>query len=291
MIRGKKHILVGIPAIGSTVSTAIAAYTTQLMRESFKRGGKYKFSIMYLMDVRPTELARNTIITKALERKDVDAVWFMDSDMAPSPNSLDLLEVDADVAAGIAPILTNSSVVGPSFCYNLYDYVEGGDPKRPFKPIVPPSDNKPLKVDGAGSACMVIQRRVLEDRRLWLAPDLVDGIVPLFQWPRAITGQTLGTDDLDFCLRLRKLGYILKAHPGIRWGHLKTIDMDWIINKLAYTRKEMKSEYPITINDFNELQAKTIIQHNPSGEAPVESSAEALISKPAGEVMASCVGE
>lgn len=102
---------------------------------------------------------------------------------------------------------------------------------------------------------MVIKRHVLEDKRLWLAPEKVDGVVPMFRWPRAITGATLGTDDLDFCKRARALGYKITAAPGVQWGHFKEVDLHWIMQKIQFLNNR-PPEMLLTLNDYNEFSVR-----------------------------------
>jgi hypothetical protein len=260
----------------------MAAFTTRIMRENSRRGCPYKFSVMYLVDTRPCEYARNVLVTRALDRKDIDAIWFMDSDMIPSENSFELLGLPGDIIGGIAPIFNDNSMDEPSFTFNLYGEAAEGpttDRKmyRPFAPIMP-KNSKPIEVHGIGSSCMIIYRHVLADKRLWLSDERDDGIVPLFRWPKSVSGKTTGTDDLDFCLRAREHGYKIIAHPGVRWGHIKSIDLDWILKKVdfAYRQGEARNKQYTTVNDFNEENCrralKAVRQESPSGEAGSESA-------------------
>ncbi len=298
MIRGKKHIMLCIPAVGTTVSTAVASFTTKVISESMKRGCPYRFSVSYLVDVKPTEYARNILVTQALKRKDVDAIWFIDSDMVPSSNSLELLNVNADIAVGMAPIFSSRTLNKPSFSYNVYKYVPNED-GLDFMPVLPSKNMKIMNIDGAGCACMLIQRHVLENKKLWLEPKKVKGVIPLFRWPRSITGESMGTDDLDFCRRIRPFKYTIKCDPRIVWGHLKSLDLEWMIRKLAYTYKSTKEQKtsPLTINDHNKKALKSrkdplkVVEQKPSGEVGAEYPVKTLISPTAGEVMDSCIGE
>jgi hypothetical protein len=277
----KKHILIAIPSRNTLVHIPVATFACEAIKQNARRGCPYRFSVALLEGVEPTEYARNILVTASLDRKDVDAIWFVDEDMKPTwPDSFKMLDIDSDIVAGVAPILSKE-ITKPSFTWNLYKEVQKGkdDKETSFFPIGL-NGGKPMEVDGVGTACMIIKRHVLEDKRLWLAPERVDGIVPLFRWPRAITGATLGTDDLDFCRRARTLGYKITAAPNIRWGHMKEIDLMWIMQKIqSLTVKP--PEALLTLNDYNDFNVQRghpptfVYQKDPS--LPLKPSNEATL--------------
>lgn len=253
MKRSKRHILLGIPCENTTVHVTVAAFATEAVRQNSLRGCPYSFSVAYLVGKKPTEYARNCIVTTAVDRKDVDALWFVDSDMVPSANSFELLNVDADIVAGVAPIFSSPKADEPSFTWNVYKRVK--DPSgRDFLPVGL-NGGQPVSVDGAGTACMIIKRKVLLDKRMWLGPRDKEHIIPYFRWPRSLTGETEGTDDLDFCRRARNLGYTITAVPGVRWGHFKEIDLHWMINKLGSVQMR-RPESLVTINEWNDMASQ-----------------------------------
>ena len=257
-MKRKKHILLAIPAVGTTVATAVAQFTALAVRQNSEKKCPWKFSIAYLLDVRPTEFARNRLITLAYDSPDVDAIWFIDSDMIPTQNSFELLKLwnRADIIAGICPIFSNNALNRPSFHYNFYRYIPGQKGGRDFMPI-PVMSGEPVKVDGAGTACMIIKKKVYKDPKMWLKKKRVNGVVPLFRWLRNEVGETTGTDDLDFCRRARKQGYRLFAHQGVQWGHTKPVDLQWMIQKLNATQQTKRFEERIpTLNDWNGIAMK-----------------------------------
>jgi hypothetical protein len=257
--RNKRHIFIAIPSRDSRIHIPVATFALEAAKQNLRKNCPFRFSTGLLENVEPTEYARNILVTAALDQKGknkIDAIWFVDEDMKPTfPDSFEMLDIDADIVAGIAPIL-GKDITKPSFTWNLYKEVTepGKVNDTSFFPIRP-EGTAPMDVDGIGTACMIIKRHVLEDRRLWLAPDKVEGVVPLFQWPRAITGATLGTDDLDFCRRARSLGYTIKAAPNVRWGHLKEVDLHWIMQKINLLNTRAP-ETLLTLNDYNDFNVK-----------------------------------
>ena len=78
----------------------------------------------------------------------------------------------------------------------------------------------------------VIRRKVLEDRRLWLAEPREDAI-PVFREISDAYGKLCVSEDLDFCTRARALGYSIWCHSGIRWGHLKDgFDLNHVVDMM-----------------------------------------------------------
>lgn len=280
--KDKRHILIAIPTEDSTLHVPVAAFAVEAERQNQIRKCPYQFSIAFLVGKKPTEYARNCLITQAVKTKDVDAIWFVDSDMVPSPNSFQLLNIKADIVAGIAPILTNTDNNRPSFTWNLYKRVVGNT-ERDFIPIGL-NGGQPMQVDGVGTACMIISRKVFTDKRLWLGkPVGEDKIIPLFQWPRNIAGETLGTDDLDFCRRARDLGYTITVDPAVQWGHLKELDLKWPIEKLNLQWQRPPGSL-VTMNEYNDYAIKVgqkpefvyQITPNPSGEATQHGAADGV---------------
>jgi len=268
-LKNKKHILIGVPAVGSTVATAVAAFTSLAVRQNSEKSCPFKFSVSYLVDVRPTEYARNCLVTQAYDNKDVDGIWFIDADMVPTSNSFDLFNLwnKADIIAGLCPIFNNGDLARPSFHYNFYKHVPTGD-KKDFMPL-PILSGDPILVDGAGTACMIIKKKVYANKKLWLSPKKIDGIVPLFRWLKDGAGNTTGTDDLDFCRRAKKHGYKIIAHQGVQWGHIKPVDISWMIHKLhaTQTTKDV-TERITTLNDWNGIALKQ------KGQLPVAAVAQ-----------------
>jgi hypothetical protein len=175
----------------------------------------------------PVELMRNAIRHKFLESQ-CDDLWFVDSDTLPSDNSLELFTVkDADMVAGIYPIPNGKNpAFDKSLVWSVYEYNER-DGKESMDPIaVGPNDCHVIKADGAGTGCLIIPRKIMADDRLLFFKDEENPLRnAMFRTPRDPNGKVLWTDDLDFCNRARKLGYTLKVHLGVRWGHVKTVNV------------------------------------------------------------------
>jgi hypothetical protein len=105
-------------------------------------------------------------------------------------------------------------------------------------------DDLVQEIDAAGAACLLVRRRVLEDRRMWLptayatadghARDLGDEMEdpewapPVFRCWRKPNGHIYRGEDIDFVWRARQLGYTARVHLGAVFGHVKRIDLNQV---------------------------------------------------------------
>lgn len=185
------------------------------------------------------EYQRNLLV-RAFLKSDCDALWFVDSDVLPSDNSLALLSVeDADIVGGSYPIPnsrsreygeTKEAAQKVPILWSVYapHVDENGDPGFMPLPLPPEPNGLVVEVAGLGTGCMIIDRKVFEDTRLDIGPADPDGTRAIFRTRRTYTGKCTWTDDLDFCYRARELGYKIKCHTDVRWGHMKYADcLDW----------------------------------------------------------------
>lgn len=176
----------------------------------------------------PVHYQRNRIVKMFLESES-EWLWFIDSDVRPSIDSVKLLDLldKADIVAGIYPM--HGGATDP-IVWSVYEAgTQGG-----FRPmILPEGDAAPVvKAAAAATGAMLIHRRVLADPEMHFAPDDEDGTPALFRTPASETGKVQGTDDLDFCKRAVK--YTILVDTSVRWGHMKHSDvartveaMDW----------------------------------------------------------------
>lgn len=233
MRNGKTHIVLGLPTRGFSVSLGIPSLIAYLFHEASRPECPFIFSFVVVAFSTPTETARNEVVKKFLDLPDADVLWFVDSDAMPAANSIKVCEAmlrpDVDVAGVMTPFL--SGKLDKAFQYNIYKWNEE---RSSFNPLLPQADSCGLiEVDGMGTPGMAIKRAVLEDRRMWCGDrDAKYGAncPPVFRWVRASTGHTIMTDDLDFCMRARQLGYRLWADTRVRWGHIKEVDIMYMLN-------------------------------------------------------------
>jgi hypothetical protein len=152
---------------------------------------------------------RNKAVVQMLAKPERTHLFFCDDDVTVQADVLEaLVNLDADIAVG---------------CYPSYKLVRGGGPMAvPYLTVkkdgqwVPQGFDGVAEVDGAGTGCMLIKRKVLE------AIDF-----PWFVWRERLSDGRMQTasDDIDFCDRAIALGFRILAHGNVRCGHNKTVDM------------------------------------------------------------------
>lgn len=219
--------------IGSMISLGIARTAFTLGEQNGKDGLRFTFRVLSGSTTisYPVEFMRNRLVGMALTDPTVTDLWFLDSDVMPPDNVLQLLmtqeKTDADIVAGIYRIPDDKVPEGVWSVYRSFlnspVWITIDDDHLP---------KEPFPADGAGTGAMIIRRRVLDDARLRLVPD--SEFVPqmdsdktgrplpcIFRTQRSAWGELITTDDLDFCYRTRALGYSLIVDPRVRFGHIK----------------------------------------------------------------------
>lgn len=237
----KRDVFVAIPTLSGRTTVAITHFLNVLERLSLSADCPWRFSWQIVNGRRPVEYARNVLCGIFFNKANAEKLWFIDEDMLPTETSLQLLDVEGDIVAGRAWAFDASAPERePALRLCLFDYNKHGDAK--FNPIIPQDGDSVLPIAAAGTATMLIDRKVLEDRRLWLSDEYesVDGkryrctdeagtddyAPPIFRSIYAPNGKILRGEDLDFCLRASMLGYQVRAHVGSQFGHLKEVNID-----------------------------------------------------------------
>lgn len=182
----------------------------------------------------PVELARNTLAGQFL-RTDCDALLMVDQDQRPQSSAVRILDSLADITAALT-FMARTIPDGAAKRRGLAVPAMRLSPAGELAAISPTSAGS-QDVDVVGFGAVLIKRRVLEDRRLWLSPEFADpysGAVqqlgpdeppPIFRTVRKPNGKTLYGEDFDFCLRARALGYSIAVQMDARFGHVKPTDL------------------------------------------------------------------
>ena len=164
---------------------------------------------------RPIDHNRNLAIKNFLEG-DGDFLLFMDSDNPPVKNPLALIEVmeseGVDIMALPTPIPWGKggdwALGRPNMYFNCMDSTPSGENWTEHHP------QKGLQeIDAAGTGCMIIRRKVLEDVRpafirRWTDEGLVDK-----------------GSDFYFCQRAKESGFKVCAHYDYHCSHYKEQDL------------------------------------------------------------------
>lgn len=216
-------ILIGIPTIQQQLTADIGRFLFSLARCK-----EPTFEIKILNGssplTYPVEYQRNELVRIFLE-SDCDWLWFVDSDVLPTENSPELLKLlgKAECVAGVYPILSLPSNKPPEMVWSFYDAKDNLFSEFVDKSIT----EKVMYTDAAGTGCMLLSRKLLSDPRLNLDSTLSPPAI--FRTPRLANGKVGGTEDMNFCGRIRRLGYKIVVDTSVRWGHMKFGDLNNVL--------------------------------------------------------------
>ena len=237
MKNGREHIVVAIPTMQEQVSCGIMDFMLGLWELNAKPECPWYFDMIRTNGKVFIEAARNILVELFLAMPTADRLFFIDSDTDPCPESLRMLMVkDAPIIAGLYPIVKASAAAGsPPITTSVYRQNEKprADGVTTFKPLFfDELDGKPHEVDALATGNMIVKREVFENPAMIAGRDF-DGTRAFFLWPRTPSGQTIYSDDIDFCMRAKKAGYKVVAHTGVIWGHHKRLNLKWMMEQLV----------------------------------------------------------
>jgi hypothetical protein len=196
--------------VGQVINSGLAAFLLSL----HSQGG---FAVAIYNGLKGVAYARNVIVRDFLGT-DYDNLWFFDSDTEPWVESLDpriLVDVDADIVGGIYPLLR----LDPKTMAFQFHYIAGNQKGLPLP--MPKSDEMDCYFVGMG--CTLIRRHVFEDPTM-LLDDLSDPPA-FFREVYRSSGDLQVTEDFDFCDRANKAGFTVKAHTGVKFGHVNAVNL------------------------------------------------------------------
>ena len=224
-----KHIFIGVPTVDSKESVGVSMLTDSANRLDGQRG--YKFKTRHMNGKRPVEFARNCLV-KEFKETNCGRLWYVDYDTVSPHNAFDLLDVDADIVAGIYPFLAGKDdTERPPISFGAYmkhQNIEGAYSCVPF------GDEGIRDIDAVCMGATLIRREVLLDPRMSIGIAKRHPDIPcVFRTIRDENGEELATEDMDFCARAKLLGYTIKVDMGVRFGHMKTVDIARIFDLMT----------------------------------------------------------
>jgi hypothetical protein len=227
------------------VSAASAAFLCTLERMN-SEDIPFRFETGFLCNYKPVDYARNVIVDKFLANPEASRLWFIDSDIVPAPNSLQLILHRGDIVAAPYPFWGSASIkkqeeleeAVAEATWGTYKWnYDGGGFNQPGV-----LDAGLFEYDAAPTGMMIIRRRVFEDQGM-LFPSLshpkVNGnivtmaegdVKPFFRNMYQFTGAYEATEDMEFCWRARKHGYRTLIDNGVKCGHLKMVNLKQVMD-------------------------------------------------------------
>lgn len=147
--------------------------------------------------------ARNTAAWKMISDTKADYLMFLDSDNIAPPDVISrLLAHKKDVVCGLYPLKDRPFL---PVMYKYWKRKEQNNGKALYHNIMEYERGALLKVDGAGTGCMMIHRRVFEK----IPP-------PWFSFTEG------GTEDMFFCRKLEEHGFDLWVDTSLEVGHARS---------------------------------------------------------------------
>jgi hypothetical protein len=165
---------------------------------------------------------RNRLVKQFLETKS-DWLLMMDSDEQLPVSSFDKLiesahETERPVIAGLVFASFETGYPYPKPVPTIFQ-----DAPEGFLPLNNYDKDSLFEVDAAGTGCLLIHRSVLETMRD--KADEHQGKDWAWFWDGPINGEWIG-EDLQFCRRVRSLGFPIYAHTGAILPHSKSYWLD-----------------------------------------------------------------
>ena len=240
-----EHILICTATMDKKVSSGINNFFSAAHAQN-AGATRYKFSTATLENVQGYALMRNMASQKLLESP-CDRLWFIDNDVIPPANVMDLLETDGDIVGASIPYAFSLSAA----FLKLKDLNDLRTMEGHFLPSDQTHD-----VTCVGTACTIIRRHVLEDPRMHGTRDFLyrdgrkgrlsdDAPPPIFQFHRLPNGDINMGEDWDFCYRASKLGYRVRYDGRVLCDHAKTVGLLEVIEK---AKQQWEAEHTASLS-------------------------------------------
>jgi hypothetical protein len=246
----KPHLFVAIPSLGGKMSAALYRWLTSL--KILSATGQLPFVVTegILEGVAPVHYARNMLAGMGLGTP-ADLFLYVDDDMLPDETTVRLIlampaEVDVMAArmyrfrhSGPNALTERERARPPEIacCATTVEVAEDGTEDRKDY-LFRRDDTRIIKVDAAGTGCLAIRRRVLEDERMRVGPSDDDGTPAIFRMVSTATGRITEWEDVDFTLRATRLGYVVAVDTGAHCGHRKAVNLDAVAELVLAEKPE-----------------------------------------------------
>ena len=238
-----KEVMIAVPVIGD-IDPELTAFMMKAV--------KYGFETRIFKNYTPMPHVQNVMATSFM-KSEYKKLWMIDSDMVPRENIFSLLDMDADIVGPLYPRSHMGFIEEQprvSFCAYRYKDVFDVDTFEDYWPEV---GTGVQDVSVVGTGCMIVKRRVFEDAdmvlgREWthmdgsLRDDTDEELIPYFRNTYSAVGKYKGGNDVDFCLRARRLGYDVQVNTNVLCGHRKSIDLSILVKLTEYFRGRIPAE-------------------------------------------------
>lgn len=207
-------------------------FTESLGQTLILDGGRHINTVIGMQASPRIAAARCEMVSKFLEMND-DWLWFVDADMAWTPDMAGLLFNTAHKDR--TPVLGGLCFAGgrsygetgkPKMWPTIYELIDAGGGTPGVRPVKDYARDQLVQVGATGAAFILIHRKVLEKMAKQYArgPDGLPNPYPWFS-ETVMKGQQYG-EDVTFCLRAQACGFPVFVHTGVKVKHRKAMYLD-----------------------------------------------------------------
>ena len=228
---GKTPIMFAVPSESGRVNWSIAMAVGRMMYNSQAAGCPFQFDTHIIAGIRPIQYARNIIVEKFLESP---CQWLImvDDDQVVPENFWQMVTVgNADVVSGKTHCWVGNGYLPGRLRVNQYGLIKREEIEYPECYNISPTaevEKGPYVVPIVGTGCIAIRRHVIEA----LGPNC-------FQFSYRRNGSIMGGEDINFSQACNQSGFVIAVHPGVKFGHMKTVDLGQV-DEYAQARVEFE---------------------------------------------------
>jgi len=195
-------------------------------------GDKYQISTTYAHNFMPAASARNRFCRrmKTAEPRP-DWLLMIDNDMVPPRNLLDTVKGAPKDASVVVPQfqMWDESKPSVALCWGMDDVVAPKD--RDGGQSFTIESNRWYELTKCGTGAIFIKPEVFEKLEL-----------PYFSYPYNEEHGINGTEDIDFCQKIRAKGMKIYGNGSVRVGHYKTVNLDVLMRYVHLVKEQTEKE-------------------------------------------------
>ena len=217
-VDGKISVMLAFPTVDGNVNHSIAMAIGWAVQASYQPDFPFAFTIHVEPGVRGIEYARNRIVNRFMDDTTCEWLYMIDQDQVVPGNFWQLCLVDnADIISGLTNTWMGAGSPYAMLRVNQYSL----DKDNQCFNIAPPPEamatGAPYFAPIVGTGCIAIRRKVFEK----LGRNR-------FYFTRYEDGRIRGGEDINFCVDAQRAGFRVAAHAGVKFGHVKSIDIGQI---------------------------------------------------------------
>ena len=207
-----QRIMVGVPTHSGRIDHRLAKWLAEIANAKAAK-------ISFKPYTSPVEFARNCLVKSFLE-SDCEKLWMIDDDLAPPEAAWAMASTPGDIVSGLYLVPFRHPGNGQ---WRITPTAYKRDDLGVLRSMEMTGQAGPHQVDAAGTGCLIISRKVLEDKQMRFAntDNPTDAVPAVFRYRRAANGRDLMGEDIDFTSRAKALGYSVVLDSRFLYDHRK----------------------------------------------------------------------